>query len=158
MVQRRGDKTLYPPAVVRLALLAELVTKLGGDGSTILKRLDLDPMRVVYGDRVLDEQGEDLRKAARQALCDVPAVADAVCHYDLLGRGRFEDLCDWQGGADFKSDGLVSNWTKQLIELPMPHTERSVRAPRLVAVAGVAAWAGLAGSARKSGKFCETIF
>jgi hypothetical protein len=98
MLRRKEGQTVYPPAVVRLAHLAQLTTDLGFDGQALLSAFDLDPRKVITGPPVYNDAGEDLRVPAGADLGALKEVSAAVRDVDLADRGKFEDIISGRRG------------------------------------------------------------
>ena len=130
-------------ALVRLALLAQLIDDLGLDGNAMLE--DLNPAEKIVGAPVM-ELNRNLRQIAADDFRFVPKIAKAILTWPLGGLGRFSELIGWQDD-DFKPFGTVFNWRESLLGRAPLIPEQSLRAPRLIASGAVAAWAEIVGIA-----------
>lgn len=119
----------YPAAIVRLALAAEVLRKLGQDPDIALRGIEVS----AYASSAVLQQ--DLKL--------VPALAAAIVTHDNAGVGTFQDLFDWQQN-DHDPDGSVARWARDF-ELPdMLFPEKSLRAARQLVAGAVLAWTRIA--------------
>lgn len=136
-----NDKTMlteldnYPAPAVRLELMAQLVNALGQDGQAALS--GLDPAALVSGAPLEDDEGYDLRQEARAHLHLIPILVQAIEAYPFEGMGSFKQLSGWRP-ADLES---IRDWTERLRERKPMSGRKRLDYPRLIASAGVAAWA-----------------
>lgn len=121
----------YPAAVVRLALVAEVLRELGQDPGTALDGVDLS----VQVDPEPAELREDLEL--------VPSLARALVAHDNAGVGTFKELFDWQPD-EHGPDGSVAGWACAFEEPDRLFPEKSLRAPRQLVAGAVLAWTRIA--------------
>jgi hypothetical protein len=130
----------YPAPAVRLALMAELATELDLDGASSLR--GFDPLTLTTGDPLKDKEDHDLRKEAEAHLALVGHVVQAIREYPFEGLGKFEPL-GWQA-SDFEPGGSIQDWTDRLRGRKSLTDKKHLDLPRLIASAGLAAWAEIA--------------
>jgi hypothetical protein len=137
MLARRGR---YPPAVVRLDLLARLAGGLG----MAAPLGGVDPAAITTGPPVLDGTGADLRAAAAEDWRALPAIVEAISTWPMCGLGGFKGLFGWDGAqstdAARELARYVDDWTGMLLSSEYLRPDRSLPAARWVAGAAVAAW------------------
>lgn len=131
LLPRRGR---YPPAVVRLALLAEFASQLGLDGTSVLD--GLDPAALV-APRVGDPLAR-IRADARADLTQVSKVAAAVLTAPLGGAGPLARLFRFNP-ADHRPGGRVTAWAEAMVR-GSARPEQTLRAARDQVAGAVLAW------------------
>jgi hypothetical protein len=127
MVSRIGKAT-YPPAVVRLGLLAAAADALEVDGAAELSALGIDPQKVVTGQPLI-EKGRDLRALAWADLAHVPRVMKVLTdHPGHGGLAWFKKISGWTGKPDFGNGGTVDTWGGVLRKEKKPDAQKTRRA------------------------------
>ena len=126
---------LYPPPVVRLALMAKVAQEFGVDGQAALQ--GFQPEAIVKGP--VTPGGEKLLEKAAQDLEQLPGIVDAIKDYTIGSFGKLKDLVDWNKGV-FGVEDQVSNLAKALRGEKKPHPDKSLSGARLYISAAVAAW------------------
>jgi hypothetical protein len=137
------DIAEYPPACVRLALMAEAAVLAGASRSH----------PALNGILATAPAGAGAGPAARRAAADlrlVPRVVKAALTARLTGPDSLQAWCDWQP-ADYSSQ--VGAFRQALFSLREPAAviKKTLHAPRLAASGAVAAWAQLRGSLAPAG-------
>lgn len=133
-----SDADRYPPAVVRLALMAQLPVAPPAQAALALAEVDL--ARLTQDSSLLDVFGKDLRAPVRDHLQLVPHLAAAIAAWDCGGLGPLRTLCRWQDGL-FGPNGQVDLWRDRLRKSDPLALKPSLDAPRLILSGGLAAWA-----------------
>jgi hypothetical protein len=140
----RIGKAAYPPAVVRLGLLAAVADALEVNGAAELSALGLNPQQVVTGEPLI-EKGRDLRALARADLAHVPHVVKMLMdHTGHGGLAWFKKISSWNGKQDFGVGGTVDDWAKALRSEKKPVAQKTRQAARLVTSGTVTAWRAVA--------------
>lgn len=125
MLARRAQ---YPSPAVRLFLLAHTANCLGLDGKGALRGLDI--VQMVSGNQQAERDCQFVQNVVEKALETEPTAGVTL-----------ERLADFRR-EDFEQTGEVHMWSARLREPdPMAYAINSLRAPRLIASAAVAAWA-----------------
>lgn len=135
MTRRRSA---YPAPAVRLLLLRETATALELEGQEPLRDLDLD-----------DLIAQDPVTLADAAL--VPQVVAAALGFRGGADRTLKQLTGFAAG-DFNGKGDVELWSGRLRGEGEPVPEGSLRLPRLLASAGLAAWAQIDGDPHGKGR------
>ena len=136
MLAERDGK--YPPAVVRLALMAKLGAAPEPAGPLALA--DIDPTDMTTGAALLAQGGAgDLRAAAREHLLLLPGLASAINSYDCGGLGPLRILCRWKE-THFSPGGAADDWRDSLLGPNPLALKPGLDAARLVLSGGLAAW------------------
>lgn len=130
------ERKYYPPAIVRLALMAQLPVLSASDRTVALA--DVDPDALTKSTALVG--GKDLRAAARDHLRLVPILAEAIDTWDGGGLGGLRAICKWQG-SQFAAGGTVDQWRDRLLSSNPMALVPSLDAPRLILSGGLAAWA-----------------
>ena len=92
---------------------------------------------------------QDLKKWAADDLEFVPKVSKAALNAGLGDLGSLKTLCGWRK-KEFDEAGRVAAWQARLLGRGDLLNEKKLSAPRLIASAGVAAWAEVSAVAEQS--------
>ncbi|MGH8907020.1 MAG: hypothetical protein ACRD0K_10995 [Egibacteraceae bacterium] len=124
---------LYPPPLVRTALMAALASELGvaGPAEAILPGLD-----------ELDVAEPAATRAAAD-LAAVPSLASALLKERFAGLAPLDHLCGWRSGY-FAPGGRVEGWRDDLLATSEPPVSSRLESARLCVAGGVAAWQRIA--------------
>lgn len=123
----------YPPAQVRLALLAEAARQLG------LAAPD-------YGHTPPPAGAGAFARAAANDLAAIPALAAAALSWETDGTSPLVDLTGWRDGETlhsplFSPGGTTDDWTAALITKQDPPALPELGSPRVLVAAAVKTWA-----------------
>jgi len=138
-------KAKYPPPVVRLSLLREMVSAVRKDdkaGRPSLSDFEFEPGDIVRP-KDEDKVSSILREKAASNLAMTPKIAAAAISMAPDGKKPLAELCGWRA-REFEAKGDVYNWSKGLLGTQPLFVDKALRAPRLIACAAVAAWAQIA--------------
>jgi hypothetical protein len=136
-----GGRGRYPAPAVRLALLAELATRLGADGRGALAGFDPWALAAAREPGGAPDPLEPERAAARADLAQAGKVAAGILAAPLGGAGPLDGLFRWSA-ADHGPGGRVADWA-EAVERGDAQPDATLRAPRDQAGGAVLAWARL---------------
>ena len=126
----------YPSPVVRMMLLKTIVEQLQTGSPELLDELS---QTTALPDQPILFLNKDLRSEAAADLTLVPPVVNATLRTPLCEMDTMAGLCSWQSNS-FAAYGTVDYWRDGLLGRKAIIPEKSLRTPRLIASAGVAAW------------------
>jgi hypothetical protein len=125
-----SNRARYPSPVARLGLLAEVAGTLGLDGRVALR--EVEPEKLAAGD-----------PTATADLDLTSGLAVAALGHSLGGLGTFGELYAFDPN-DYRPGGTVDHWARALRSPALLFPEPTLRAARLIASGGIAAWSEVA--------------
>jgi hypothetical protein len=131
------DRPRYPPASVRLDLLARLATELG---TTVSWPSGMDVGLLMDGPPLMKGR-VDLRQAAEQDARMLGKVVAAISDWSLDDMAGFGELFGWNAA---ELSGYIDRWTTLLLSDEKLFPDLRLPAARQLAAAAAAAWAKVA--------------
>ena len=128
------SRSLYPAPAVRLQLLAETATRLGVDGRAPLQFYGLDLTTLLANSSEARRDAAFLAPIISLALEPLPLPNFPLNLAQLLAFRKEE----------FAEHGAVQQWSAALLAQDEGRSEKTLRAPRLLAGATLQAWSELA--------------
>jgi len=132
----------YPCALVRLVFMSEVANRLGFDGTSALRGLNVENLLAAPA----MSKNRDLRVAATADLGNVAHVAQAVTSARYTQSGTLQDMAQFER-EDFLPGGNVALWSKALRGEGAMVPNGYLKSARLVLGAGVGAWSAIRNTA-----------